>query len=255
MRIDIITIFPEYFTPLTLSLIGKAGERGLIDVAVHDLRDWTTDVHRTVDDAPFGGGPGMVMLPEPWGAALDTVVGDATPPPTLIVTTPTGRTFTQALAAEYAQRPWLVVACGRYEGIDARVVEDARRRMSVDEVSIGDYVLSGGEAAALVLIEATVRLLPGVIGNAESAADDSFTHGLLEGPSYTRPASWRDLDVPEVLRSGDHAAIARWRRDAALRRTAALRPELLAAVQLSERDREAIESAGPAPDGPADVAQ
>ncbi|HET7405522.1 MAG TPA: tRNA (guanosine(37)-N1)-methyltransferase TrmD [Mycobacteriales bacterium] len=230
MRIDIVTIFPDYFGPLDLSLIGKARARGLLDVRVHDLRDWTDDVHRSVDDAPYGGGPGMVMAPEPWGRALDFVVPPEDQVPTLVVPTPSGRPFTQARAQAYAALPWLVFACGRYEGIDGRVAEDARRRMPVDELSVGDYVLAGGEAATLVVVEAVTRLLPGVLGNAASVADDSFAGGgmerLVEGPVYTRPPSWRGLDVPPVLMSGDHAAVARWRHEQALRRTAENRPDL-----------------------------
>jgi tRNA (guanine37-N1)-methyltransferase len=231
LRIDIITIFPEYFSPLDVSLLGKAVARGRIDVRVHDLRDWAGDPHHTVDDTPFGGGPGMVMAPGPWGAALDTVVGDA-PAARLIVPTPSGIPFTQARALDFSRSAHLVFACGRYEGIDARVVADARERMEVDEVTIGDYVLSGGEPAALVMIDAIGRLLPGVLGNAESVTDDSFgagsgpMAGLVEGPVYTRPRVWRGREVPPVLLSGDHAAIARWRRDEALRRTAACRPDL-----------------------------
>ncbi|GAB3984213.1 tRNA (guanosine(37)-N1)-methyltransferase TrmD [Actinoallomurus acanthiterrae] len=247
MRLDIVTIFPEYFAPLDVSLLGKARRRGDVDVHVHDLRDSAHDRHRTVDDTPYGGGPGMVMKPEPWGEALDTVV----PPPArarLIVPTPSGRPFTQELAAEYAAEPWLVFACGRYEGIDARVIEDARERMPVDEVSIGDYVLAGGEVAVLVIVEAVTRLLPGVLGNAESVSDDSFAPGrmeaLLEGPVYTKPATWRGRDVPEVLMSGNHAAIARWRRDQALHRTAVRRPELIARNRLDEADRQALTEAG-----------
>ncbi|MFL6138019.1 MAG: tRNA (guanosine(37)-N1)-methyltransferase TrmD [Frankiaceae bacterium] len=254
MRVDVVTIFPGYFAPLGISLLGKAQERGLVDARVHDLREWTSDPHRTVDDTAYGGGPGMVMKPEPWGVALDAVTAD--PPaggaaPHLLVPSPSGRPFTQALAAHYAALPWLVIACGRYEGIDARVLDDARRRMTVDEISIGDYVLAGGEIAALVVIEAVTRLLPGVVGNAESVTDDSFAPGrmeqLLEGPVYTRPPSWRGLDVPPVLLSGDHGAIARWRRDEALRRTAVRRPELaarLAAGALDRRDREVLAEAG-----------
>src|SRR5450631_4215000 len=245
MRVDIITIFPDYLSPLTLSLVGKAQERGLLDVRVHDLRDFTHDAHRTVDDTPYGGGAGMVMRPEPWGEALDEVFkADDGQVPLLIVPTPAGAPFTQARAEEYAAQPWLAFACGRYEGIDYRVVDDARRRMRVEELSIGDYVLGGGEAAALVVLEAVVRLLPGVVGNAESLVDESHVAGLLEGPAYTKPPSWRGLDVPAVLTSGNHAQIARWRRDEALRRTAARRPDLLAALDpdaVSDRDAAVIE--------------
>ncbi|MDQ1702813.1 MAG: tRNA (guanine37-N1)-methyltransferase [Frankiaceae bacterium] len=235
MRIDVVTIFPEYVSgPLALSLIGKARERGLLDVRVHDLRSWTDDVHHTVDDTPYGGGPGMVMKPEPWGAALDAVVGQEPQPPLLVVPTPSGRPFTQRLAAELATEPWLAFACGRYEGIDSRVLADAATRMRVEEVSLGDYVLAGGEVATLVVVEAVTRLLPGVLGNEVSVVDDSFADGamasLLEGPVYTRPPSWRGLDVPAVLSSGDHGAIARWRTEQALRRTAERRPELLARI-------------------------
>jgi tRNA (guanine37-N1)-methyltransferase len=256
MRIDIITIFPEYFSPLSVSLLGKAAARGTIQLQVHDLRRWADDAHHTVDDAPFGGGPGMVMAAGPWGAALDAVTGDA-PGARLIVPTPSGIPFTQTDALKYSRLAHLVVACGRYEGIDARVVADARERMDVDEVSIGDYVLSGGEPAALVMIDAVGRLLPGVLGNAESVADDSFgagsgpMSGLLEGPVYTRPRVWRGREVPPVLLSGDHAAIARWRRDEALRRTAACRPDLaarLAAGQASGTGESAGETSDPAGD-------
>ena len=239
MRVDVITIFPDYLSPLTLSLVGKARERGLLDVRVHDLRDFTHDAHRTVDDTPYGGGAGMVMRPEPWGEALDAIIDDADDDqlPLLIVPTPAGVPFTQARAEEYAHSPWLAFACGRYEGIDYRVVDDARRRMRVDELSIGDYVLGGGEAAALVVLEAVVRLLPGVVGNAESLVDESHVAGLLEGPAYTKPPSWRGLDVPEVLTSGHHGDIARWRRAEALRRTAQRRPDLLAASPRRPRHR------------------
>ncbi|MBA9007109.1 tRNA (guanine37-N1)-methyltransferase [Actinomadura cellulosilytica] len=366
MRLDIITIFPDYFAPLDISLLGKARRRGLIEVHVHDLRQWTHDRHRTVDDTPYGGGPGMVMKPDPWGEALDTIApppttpdavpersqqppspdagepaaqtgsaeaepgavpyGEQPPPgtgasaaqagsaaaksgavpsgeqpssdagasaeqagssmaeggavsgreerpfslegdesagrvrasaavagpvPRLIVPTPSGRPFTQEMAVELAAEPWLIFACGRYEGIDARVVEEARTRMRVDEVSIGDYVLAGGEAAVLVIVEAVGRLVPGVLGNAESVADDSFAPGamqtLLEGPVYTKPPVWRDRAVPEVLLSGNHGAIARWRRDQALRRTVANRPDLAASLdpgRLDERDRQVLAEAG-----------
>jgi tRNA (guanine37-N1)-methyltransferase len=213
MRIDIITIFPEYFGPLGVSLIGKAADRGDISFGVHDLRHWAHDVHKTVDDAPFGGGPGMVMKPEPWGEAISAVLAGGsqrTEPgngPLLLIPTPAGLPFTQQDAARYAGESWLIFACGRYEGIDARVAEDARTRMRVEEISIGDYVLAGGEPAVLVMTEAVCRLLPGVLGNAESAADDSFGAGLLEGPAYTRPRIWRGRDVPPVLLSGDHSVI------------------------------------------------
>ncbi|MBB3085803.1 tRNA (guanosine(37)-N1)-methyltransferase TrmD [Geodermatophilus sabuli] len=240
-RVDVVTIFPEYLAPLRQSLLGKAAERGLVSIGVHDLRQWTDDVHRTVDDAPYGGGPGMVMRPEPWGRALDAV----RPPGTrLVVPTPAGRPFTQATAAQWATEPGLVFACGRYEGIDQRVAEWAADAGPVSEVSIGDYVLAGGESAVLVMVEAVTRLIPGVVGNRESVEYDSHADGLLEGPSYTRPASWRGHDVPPVLLSGDHAAIARWRRAESLRRTAARRPDLLAALPedaLAPADRAALE--------------
>lgn len=251
MRVDVITIFPDYLAPLGVSLIGKARQRGLLDVRVHDLRSWASDVHRTVDDTPYGGGPGMVMKPEPWWAALEAVAlgavtpgavtPDEGPPPRIVVPTPSGRPFTQRQAVELAGESRLVFACGRYEGIDRRVIEAAAERTRVDEVSIGDYVLAGGEVAVLVIVEALARLLPGVLGNADSARDDSFASGgmehLLEGPVYTKPASWRDRAVPEILLSGNHAAIARWRRDEALRRTAANRPDLLAALPPEALDR------------------
>jgi tRNA (guanine37-N1)-methyltransferase len=231
MRIDVISIFPEYLAALELSLLGKARERGLVDLRVHDLRQWTDDVHRTVDDTPYGGGPGMVMRPEPWGRALDEVApASGSAQPLLVVPTPAGRRFTQADAHAWAVEQWLVLAPARYEGLDARVAEDARSRMRVEEVSIGDYVLAGGEAAALVVVEAVARLLPGFMGNEGSTADDSFSgglSGLLEAPAYTRPSTWRGLDVPPVLLSGDHAEIERWRRDMARQRTRQLRPDLL----------------------------
>jgi tRNA (guanine37-N1)-methyltransferase len=281
VRIDIVTIFPDYFGPidadgqvgasgpLGVSLIGKAGARGDIDFRVHDLRRWTSDVHHAVDDTPFGGGPGMVMKPDVWGAALDAVLADtsnptSTPSPTrparLVVPAPSGRPFTQELAAAYAAERHLVFACGRYEGIDSRVVAEARTRMVVDEVSIGDYVLAGGEAAVAVIVEAVCRLLPGVLGNEQSAADDSFggaggaMSGLLEGPVYTRPRAWRGLEVPDVLLSGHHKAIARWQRDEALRRTAANRPDLIRRLAatgdgLDKRDRQVLAEAGFPVDG------
>jgi len=299
VHLDIITIFPEYFAPLRVSLIGKAVQRGDISVAVHDLRTWAYDPHRTVDDTPFGGGPGMVMRPEPWGEALDAVLADtssgggssdstssggdafsleaaardraASPGgeefrnheampggAELIVPTPAGALFDQAVAAELAQVRHLVFACGRYEGIDARVADHARTRLPVRELSVGDYVLAGGEPAVLVMVEAICRLLPGVLGNAESAPDDSFgagsgaMHGLVEGPAYTRPRIWRGREVPEVLLSGNHRAIARFRRDEALRRTALTRPDLVAqlpAESLSARDRQVLSETGFASSG------
>jgi tRNA (guanine37-N1)-methyltransferase len=230
IRLDVVTIFPEYLAPLRQSLIGRAIERQLVDLRVHDLRGWTDDVHRTVDDTPYGGGPGMLMTPEPWGRALDELAAPGGPQPRLVVPTPSGALFTQQLAHELAAEPWLVFACGRYEGIDQRVVEYAGERMRVDELSLGDYVLNGGEVAVLVMVEAIGRLLPGVVGNAASIVEDSFADGLLEGPAYTRPEQWRGWQVPEVLLSGHHGQIARWRREQALRRTAMRRPDLLAAL-------------------------
>ncbi|MDQ1650395.1 MAG: tRNA (guanine37-N1)-methyltransferase [Frankiaceae bacterium] len=229
MRIDIVSIFVDYFAPLDLSLLGKARAGGLIDVHLHDLRTWTDDVHRTVDDSPYGGGPGMVMRAEPWWAALEAVTGEPGPAPRarIVVPTPSGRRFDQKLATELAAEPWLVFCCGRYEGIDARVIE----AWADDEVSLGDYVLAGGEVATLVMVEAVTRLLPGVLGNAESARDDSFSgpgEQLLEPPVYTRPPEIAGRSVPPVLLSGDHGAIARWRDEQSRLRTAERRPDLLA---------------------------
>ncbi|MFG1973573.1 tRNA (guanosine(37)-N1)-methyltransferase TrmD [Nonomuraea fuscirosea] len=303
MRLDIISIFPEYFAPLDVSLIGKARERGTLDVRVHQLRDWAYDVHRTVDDTPYGGGPGMVMKPEVWGEAIDAVIGASAIPggarggghvqgsdedegrdggearatpqasapgpvesqpvapgtdapatveppivasltpalPRMIVPTPSGRPFSQELAQELAQEPWLLFACGRYEGIDSRVMEEYSGRLRVDEVSIGDYVLAGGEVAVLVMVEAIGRLLPGVLGNAQSVVDDSFAPGsmenLVEGPVYTKPPVWRGHEVPTVLLSGHHGNVARWRRDEAIRRTVRNRPELAAALDPAKLDK------------------
>ena len=230
MRIDVLTIFPDYLTPLELSLVGKARERGLVDVRVHDLRDWAHDRHRTVDDTPYGGGAGMVMKPEPWGDALDAVLGDE--PATVVFTTPSGRPFTQAVARDLASRERIVFACGRYEGIDQRVIDEVATRAEVRELSLGDYVLNGGEVAALAITEAVVRLLPGFMGNAASLVEESHEDGLLEYPVFTKPASWRGREVPPVLLSGDHAAIAAWRHDQAVRRTAQRRPDLVAASAL-----------------------
>jgi len=224
VKIDVVTIFPDYLDPLRQSLPGKAIDAGIVDLAVHDLRRWTHDVHKSVDDSPYGGGPGMVMKAPVWGEALDEICSEET---LLIVPTPAGRLFTQADAQRWSAEKHLVFACGRYEGIDQRVVDDADRRMRVEEVSIGDYVLAGGESATLVMVEAVVRLLPDVLGNPVSHQDDSHSNGLLEGPSYTRPPSWRGLDVPEVLLSGDHAKVAAWRHEQGLRRTHERRPDLL----------------------------
>lgn len=225
MRIDVLTIFPDYLAPLALSLPGKAQAAGLLDLRVHDLRRWTRDRHRTVDDTPYGGGAGMVMKPEPWGEALDEVAGDERP--TIIFTTPSGRQFTQALAAELSTRERLVFACGRYEGIDQRVIDHAASRGEVMELSLGDYVLNGGEVAAMAMTEAVIRLLPGFMGNAESLAEETHEDGLLEYPVYTKPSSWRGHDVPDVLLSGDHGRIAAWRHDQRVRRTAERRPDLV----------------------------
>jgi tRNA (guanine37-N1)-methyltransferase len=237
VKVDIVSIFPDYFVPLGLSLIGRARAAGLLDVAVHDLRTWTHDVHRTVDDSPYGGGAGMVMRPEPWGEALDAVAGDGA---RLVVPTPAGVPFTQRTAHELAAHEHLIFACGRYEGIDQRVIDHAAGRMPVTEVSLGDYVLFGGEVAVIVILEAVVRLLPGVLGNADSLVEESHADGLLEAPVYTKPATWRGLDVPEVLRSGDHGRIERWRRDEALLRTAARRPDLLAALAPQTLDKKDV---------------
>ena len=274
MRIDVVSIFPEYLAPLDLSLIGKARRTGLLELTVHDLREFTHDRHRTVDDAPAGGGAGMVMKPEPWAEALEAVLAGgqgalsavksaqepADPPtlpaetrpepesslpaespqtstPLLLVPSPSGRRFTQAMARELAAEPWLAFACGRYEGIDERVYEHAATRMRVQPVSLGDYVLNGGEVAVMAIVEAVARLIPGVIGNAESLVEESHEDGLLEYPVYTKPASWQGRDVPAVLMSGHHAQIERWRRDERLRRTARRRPDLIGVLRPKDLDR------------------
>ncbi|MEJ6548193.1 tRNA (guanosine(37)-N1)-methyltransferase TrmD [Corynebacterium sp. USCH3] len=292
MRLDVITIFPEYLDPLRHALLGRAIERGILDIGVHDLRSWTHDVHKAVDDTPYGGGPGMVMKPTVWGPALDDVAALRGPAadgrrlesaqphvpgavnadtghgpghrsdevavpeagsaggerPILVVPTPAGAPFTQATAERWAGEDRLVFACGRYEGIDQRVFDDASQRYRVEEVSLGDYVLIGGEVAVLVMAEAVVRLIPGVLGNRRSHEEDSFQDGLLEGPSYTKPRVWRDREVPGVLLSGDHAKVDRWRRDQALLRTEATRPELLDALDregaLDARDRSVLDQSG-----------
>ena len=227
MRIDIITIFPSFFDVLDLSLLGKARQTGLIEVTTHDLRDFTHDRHRTVDDTPYGGGAGMVMKPEPWGEALDSIVGDGASDALLVVPSPAGEPFTQATARELAAEEHLVFACGRYEGIDQRVVDHYATRMRVRLISLGDYVLNGGEVAVMAMIEAAGRLVPGVVGNPESLVEESHEDGLLEYPSYTKPAVWRGLEVPPVLLSGNHGKVAAWRREQQLERTARVRPELL----------------------------
>lgn len=226
MRIDAITIFPDYFKALDLSLLGKAREKNLIDLRVHDLRDYTFDKHKTVDDSPYGGGAGMLMKPEPWGLAFDDIF-PADGNCTVIFTSPAGEQFKQATAHELAEVGHIVFACGRYEGIDQRVVDYAATKANVRLISLGDYVLNGGEVAALAMIEAIARLIPGVIGNAESLVEESHSDGLLEYPSYTKPASWRGLEVPEVLLSGHHAAIAAWRHEQQVERTKRVRPDLL----------------------------
>ncbi|GAA2651786.1 tRNA (guanosine(37)-N1)-methyltransferase TrmD [Streptomyces lunalinharesii] len=254
MRLDVVTIFPEYLEPLNVSLVGKARARGQLDVRIHDLREWTRDKHHTVDDTPYGGGPGMVMKPEPWGAALDDVLASGEGEPVLVVPTPSGVPFTQELAVELSGKPWLVFTPARYEGIDRRVIEEYGDRLDVREVSIGDYVLAGGEAPVLVMVEAVARLLPGVLGNAASHQDDSFAPGamadLLEGPVYTKPPEWRDRTIPEVLLSGHHGKIARWRRDEAFRRTDRNRPDLIERADpaaFNKKDREILSILGWAP--------
>lgn len=269
MRVDLITIFPEYLAPLRLSLLGRAAEKGVLDVVIHDLREFTDDRHRTVDDTPYGGGAGMVMRPEPWGAALDHVLasgrealgaealgaeplgaeqGTPEPTPHLLLPSPSGRVFDQATAHELAAEPWLVIGCGRYEGVDERVGLHAARSMRVTPLSIGDYVLNGGEVAALAIVEAVGRLLPGVIGNPRSLDEESHVDGLLEYPAYTKPERWEELDVPDVLLSGHHGRIARWRRDEQLRLTAARRPDLLGRLDRSTLDARDLEVLDDPPD-------
>ena len=269
MAIDVVSIFPDYLAGLQLSLIGKAVDRGQLSLNVHDLRDFTFDRHNTVDDSPYGGGAGMVMKAEPWALALEHILtyraegfdgaapadlagtadladhvepSDGAAKPTLIVPSPAGAVFDQRIAEELAGAEHLVFACGRYEGIDHRVIDWAEDHFDLRPMSIGDYVLNGGEVASMVMIEAITRLIPGVIGNPESLTEESHEDGLLEYPIYTKPASWRGREVPEILLSGNHAAIARWRRDRRLERTAEVRPDLLARLtELSEEDRAALE--------------
>jgi tRNA (guanine37-N1)-methyltransferase len=224
MRIDAISIFPDFFSVLDISLLGKARESGLINFTAHDLRTYTHDRHKTVDDTPYGGGAGMVMKPEPWGEAFDEILVGT---PTVVFTTPAGKLFNQEIALVLSKKQHIIFACGRYEGIDQRVVDHAKSKAEVLELSIGDYVLNGGEVAAVVMIEAICRLIPGVIGNSESLADESHNDGLLEYPSFTKPQSWRGLEVPEILLSGHHAEIAAWRKEQSLLRTQLNRPDLL----------------------------
>ncbi|GAA3626987.1 tRNA (guanosine(37)-N1)-methyltransferase TrmD [Microbacterium awajiense] len=228
MRIDVVSIFPAFFDVLEVSLLGKARGRGLLDIRVHDLRDWTHDRHRTVDDTPYGGGAGMVMKPEPWGEAIDAVRADASGPPVFVFPTPAGRPFTQRAARALATEPHLFFGCGRYEGIDERVFDYAASVGRVELLSLGDYVLNGGEVAAMAMIEAVGRLIPGVVGNPDSLAEESHEGGMLEHPSYTKPASWRGLGVPDVLLSGHHGEIAAWRARQSEQRTRERRPDLLA---------------------------
>lgn len=254
MRIDVVSIFPEYLAPLELSLIGKARQDGILDLHVHDLRSFTTDKHRSVDDTPYGGGAGMVMKPEPWAQALAAVAGvqsvgesDSRKKPVLIVPSPAGERFTQKLAYELAEEDHLAFACGRYEGIDERVIEWSHEHFDVRPVSLGDYVLNGGEVAVLAMVEAIGRLLPGVVGNPESLIEESHSDGLLEYPVYTKPAVWRDREVPAVLLSGNHGKIAQWRRHEQYRRTAARRPDLLErfdAGNLPRADRTELQGLG-----------
>jgi len=263
VRYDVVTIFPEYLEPLKLSLLGKAREKGLVDLHLHDLRDYTFDRHRTVDDTPYGGGAGMVMKPEPWGLALDEVLAasplqtatedsaegaehEGTGPaadtpadtrPLLIVPSPAGAVFDQAMAYELAEEKHIVFAPARYEGIDERVLDWAQEGFRVMPVSLGDYVLYGGEVAVMAMIEAITRLIPGAMGNPASLEEESHTGGLLEYPVYTKPAVWRDREVPEVLLSGNHGAIARWRRDRQIERTLERRPDLLEAYPVEQWDK------------------
>ncbi|OFX14730.1 MAG: tRNA (guanosine(37)-N1)-methyltransferase TrmD [Armatimonadetes bacterium RBG_19FT_COMBO_69_19] len=237
MRVDIVTIFPEAFTPLQVSMIGRARERGLLDVHIWDLRDFTTDRHRQVDDAPYGGGAGMVMKPEPFFAAVDAIRAEAGEPAHIILTSPQGARLTHALAEEMAGKNHLVLLCGHYEGIDERV----REGLATDEISIGDYVLTGGELPAMVIVDAVARFVPGVVGDAASVEADSFAEGLLDYPHYTRPPEFRGMTVPEVLLSGNHEAIRRWRRAQRLRRTLRRRPDLLKHEALSDEDRRLLD--------------
>lgn len=245
LTLDVITIFPEYLAPLELSLLGKAQEKGLVNLQLHQLRDFTSDRHKTVDDTPYGGGAGMVMRAEPWGLALDHVLENspvAQRPaeqnrPLLIVPSPAGEVFNQQLAYDLSAEEHIVFAPARYEGIDERVLDWAEGSFRVLPVSIGDYVLYGGEVAVMAMIEAIARLIPGAMGNPESLAEESHTGGLLEYPVYTKPAQWRERNVPDILLSGNHGAIARWRRDQQIQRTFERRPDMLAEIDLNAWDK------------------
>jgi tRNA (guanine37-N1)-methyltransferase len=244
MQFDIFTLLPEVFAPyLESSILQRARQRGLIDVRLHNIRDFTRDKHHTTDDVPYGGGGGMVMKPEPVFEALETVLGlqpGVSPDYPLILLTPQGRVFDQSIAAELAAQPRLALLCGRYEGVDERI----RAGMVTDEISVGDYVLTGGELPALIIVDAVSRLLPGVLGDPDGAADDSHASGLLEYPHYTRPPEFRGETVPDVLISGDHARIQQWRREQSLLRTLERRPDLLSKAQLSASDRKFLKEHG-----------
>jgi tRNA (guanine37-N1)-methyltransferase len=238
MILEVVTIFPEMFEgPMSTSIVGSARERGLVSFVAHDLRDWTHDRHRTTDDYPYGGGPGMVMKPEPIFEAIESLRVQEGPAPTVVFMTPAGEPFSQAVAHELSACERIVFVCGRYEGFDERAMTQADR-----EISIGDYVLTGGELPAMVVMDAIVRLVPGVLGDCESPVEESFSECLLEYPQYTRPPEFRGMEVPEVLRSGDHARIAAWRRARSVERTASRRPDLLADACLSGEERAAADS-------------
>jgi tRNA (guanine37-N1)-methyltransferase len=235
MRIHILSLFPAMFSgPFSESIVKRAVEQGLVEISIHNIRDYTSDKHHVVDDSPYGGGPGMVLKPEPIFEAVEAVRGDAGVP--VILLTPQGRPFSHRVAGELAKNDEMVLVCGHYEGVDERV----REHLVTDEISIGDYVLSGGEMAAMVVVDAVVRQLPGALGSGESVEDDSHAKGLLEYPQYTRPLSFRKWEVPQVLLSGNHAKIARWRREQSLRRTLKRRPDLLQQAELSERDKKLL---------------
>jgi tRNA (guanine37-N1)-methyltransferase len=244
MRIDILTIFPSMFRgPFEESIVKRAVEKGIVQIFLHDIRDYASDKHRTVDDYPFGGGQGMLMKPEPLFAAVEDVQGQAAERGPIVLLTPQGRLFDQEVAVELARHDRLILICGHYEGVDARVHE----HLATHEISIGDYVLSGGELAAMVVVDAVVRQVPGALGSPLSSVDDSFSQGLLEDPQYTRPADFRGMSVPEVLLSGNHGEIARWRRQQSLLRTARRRPDLLARADLTEEEKQWLLTNLPSP--------